>query len=97
MWRRTERANLEKKPSTRLSQEPCLGVKVNSSGRSELVPRSRYRRSGRQRMPLRILCSRSKRTAWYSGCHLLEHLEMVDVGDDRAGRPFRTPVQLARK
>jgi hypothetical protein len=29
MWRKTERANLEKKPSTRLSQEPCLGVKVN--------------------------------------------------------------------
>ena len=30
MLRKTERANLEKKPSTRLSQEPCLGVKVNS-------------------------------------------------------------------
>ena len=30
MWRRTERANLEKKPSMRLSHEPCLGVKVNS-------------------------------------------------------------------
>ena len=30
MWRRTERANLEKKLSMRLSQEPCLGVKVNS-------------------------------------------------------------------
>lgn len=30
MWRRMERANLEKKPSMRLSQEPCLGVKVNS-------------------------------------------------------------------
>jgi len=30
MWRRTERASLEKKPSTRFSQEPCLGVKVNS-------------------------------------------------------------------
>ena len=30
MWRKTERANLEKKPSMRLSQEPCLGVKVNS-------------------------------------------------------------------
>jgi hypothetical protein len=29
MWRRIERAILEKKPSTRLSQEPCLGVKVN--------------------------------------------------------------------
>jgi hypothetical protein len=26
MWRRTERASSEKKPSTRLSQEPCLGV-----------------------------------------------------------------------
>ena len=30
IWRRTERANLEKKPSIRLSQEPCLGVKVKS-------------------------------------------------------------------
>src|SRR5208282_1681550 len=30
IWRSTERASLEKKPSTRLSQEPCLGVKVNS-------------------------------------------------------------------
>src|SRR5436190_12358652 len=30
MWRRTERANLEKKPSIRFSQEPCVGVKVNS-------------------------------------------------------------------
>lgn len=30
MWRRTERANLEKKPSMRLSQEPFLGVKVSS-------------------------------------------------------------------
>ena len=29
MWRRTERASLEKKPSTRLSHDPCLGVKVN--------------------------------------------------------------------
>src|SRR4249919_50650 len=29
MWRKTERARLEKKPSIRLSQEPCLGVKVD--------------------------------------------------------------------
>jgi hypothetical protein len=29
MWRRTERANLETNPSTRLSQEPYLGAKVN--------------------------------------------------------------------
>ena len=33
IWRRTERANLEKKPSVRLSQEPCLGVKVKSKPR----------------------------------------------------------------
>lgn len=30
IWRRTERANLEKNPSMRLSHEPCLGVKVSS-------------------------------------------------------------------
>src|SRR5215467_2548757 len=28
MWRSTERASLEKKPSMRLSHEPCVGVKV---------------------------------------------------------------------
>src|SRR5208282_659759 len=28
MWRSTERASLEKKPSIRLSQEPCFGVKT---------------------------------------------------------------------
>ena len=32
-WRRTERASLEKKPSTRFSQEPCLGVKVFEAAR----------------------------------------------------------------
>src|SRR5215813_6805463 len=30
MWRSTERVSLEKKPSMRLSQEPWVGVKVNS-------------------------------------------------------------------
>ena len=28
MWRSTERASLEKKPSMRLSHDPCVGVKV---------------------------------------------------------------------
>src|SRR5271167_3958670 len=27
MWHKTDRVNLEKKPSMRLSHEPCLGVK----------------------------------------------------------------------
>ena len=37
MWRSTERASLEKKPSIRLSQEPCFGVKVNSKRPSGCV------------------------------------------------------------
>jgi DNA modification methylase len=32
MWRSTERASLEKKPSTRLSQEPCFHPTVTPTG-----------------------------------------------------------------
>jgi len=31
MWRSMERAILEKKPSTRLSHEPCLGVNTKQN------------------------------------------------------------------
>ncbi|MGH6728137.1 MAG: sulfate adenylyltransferase subunit 1, partial [Pseudolabrys sp.] len=41
--------------------------------------------------------SRSKRTPWYSGPHLLEYLETVDVEDDRAAKPFRMPVQWVNR
>ena len=41
--------------------------------------------------------SRSKRTPWYSGPHLLDYLETVDVEDDRAGKPFRMPVQWVNR
>jgi len=37
--------------------------------------------------------SRSKRMPWYSGPHLLDYLETVDIGEDRVGKPFRMPVQ----
>ncbi len=37
--------------------------------------------------------SKSARTAWYQGAHLLEHLERIVVEDDRRGAPFRLPVQ----
>jgi bifunctional enzyme CysN/CysC len=37
--------------------------------------------------------SRSARTPWYQGSHLVEHLERVEVEDDRRGAPFRLPVQ----
>jgi bifunctional enzyme CysN/CysC len=37
--------------------------------------------------------SRSERTPWYTGRHLLEYLKTVDVEDNRAERPFRMPVQ----
>jgi len=35
----------------------------------------------------------SARTPWYVGQTLLAYLEGVDVEDDRAGKPFRMPVQ----
>jgi bifunctional enzyme CysN/CysC len=41
--------------------------------------------------------SRSTRTPWYSGPHLLDYLETVDVSEDRAGRPFRMPVQWVNR
>ncbi len=41
--------------------------------------------------------SRSERTPWYSGPHLLDYLETVDVEDDRAGKPFRMPVQWVNR
>jgi bifunctional enzyme CysN/CysC len=37
--------------------------------------------------------ARSLRTPWYTGPHLLDYLETVDVEDNRAGKPFRMPVQ----
>jgi bifunctional enzyme CysN/CysC len=41
--------------------------------------------------------SHSKRTPWYAGPHLFEYLDTVDVEDDRAGKPFRMPVQLVNR
>jgi bifunctional enzyme CysN/CysC len=41
--------------------------------------------------------STSARTPWYDGPHLLEHLEEVDVDDDRVGMPFRLPVQRVHR
>ena len=41
--------------------------------------------------------SHSKRTPWYSGPDLLEYLETVDVEDNRAGKPFRMPVQWVNR
>ena len=41
--------------------------------------------------------SRSERTPWYTGPHLLDYLETVDVEDDRAGKPFRMAVQWVNR
>jgi len=40
------------------------------------------------------VASLSNRTPWYRGCHLLEHLETVDVTTDSTKKPLRMPVQL---
>ncbi|HEX5210266.1 MAG TPA: sulfate adenylyltransferase subunit CysN [Pseudolabrys sp.] len=39
----------------------------------------------------------SGRTPWYSGPHLLDYLETVDIEDDRATKPFRLPVQWVNR
>ena len=39
----------------------------------------------------------SDRTPWYKGPPLLDHLELVDVEDERARRPFRLPVQWVNR
>ena len=39
----------------------------------------------------------STRTPWYHGPHLLDHLETVDVEDERADKPFRMPVQWVNR
>jgi len=41
--------------------------------------------------------SRSERTPWYAGPHLLDYLETVDVEDERAGKAFRMPVQWVNR
>jgi bifunctional enzyme CysN/CysC len=41
--------------------------------------------------------SKSERTPWYDGPHLLEYLESVDLEDDRLGKPFRLPVQRVHR
>ena len=41
--------------------------------------------------------SRSARTAWYAGPHLLEYLETIDVEDAGADKPFRMPVQWVNR
>ncbi|WP_106400473.1 sulfate adenylyltransferase subunit CysN [Actinocorallia populi] len=39
----------------------------------------------------------SPNTPWYSGPTLIEHLETVEVDDDRAGLPFRMTVQWVNR
>jgi bifunctional enzyme CysN/CysC len=39
----------------------------------------------------------SDNTPWYRGPVLLDHLEIVDVEDDREDRPFRMPVQWVNR
>ena len=43
------------------------------------------------------LSERSARMPWYEGPTLVGFLETVDVGDERAGGPFRLPVQWVNR
>lgn len=39
------------------------------------------------------IAARSDSTPWYDGPTVIEHLETVEIDEDKAGRPFRFPVQ----
>ena len=41
--------------------------------------------------------TRSQRTPWFEGPHLLRHLEAVEVEEDRRAAPFRLPVQWVNR
>ena len=41
--------------------------------------------------------SRSPRMPWYTGQHLLDYLEMVEVGDNPEAKPLRLPVQWVNR
>ena len=41
--------------------------------------------------------SRSLRMPWYSGQHLLDYLEMVEIGNDLESKPFRLSVQWVNR
>jgi bifunctional enzyme CysN/CysC len=41
--------------------------------------------------------SRSERTPWFKGPHLLHHLERIEVDEDRRAAPFRLPVQWVNR
>jgi len=43
------------------------------------------------------LTARSTDTPWYEGPTLIEHLETVEVEDERGERPFRMPVQWVNR
>jgi bifunctional enzyme CysN/CysC len=41
--------------------------------------------------------ARSARTPWFEGSHLLDHLERIEVEQDRRAAPFRMPVQWVNR
>ena len=43
------------------------------------------------------MATRSDKTPWYSGPTMIEHLETVQVDEDKVARPFRFPVQYVNR
>ena len=90
MWRSTDRANLEMKPSMRLSHEPCLGVKVDfgASRRSSVEPGSCFSRYVREMI---IEDQLDRGAGRISGVETLEEFDelpaAVAVSDERMDLP----------
>ena len=102
MWRRTERASLEKKPSTRLSQEPCLGVKVNRN-RSARCSASQPRVSSGDVRGMIVEDQVDRRVGRVCGVEQLEEVDelaaamtILDQGVNLAGQQVDAGHQASR-
>ena len=102
MWRRTERASLEKKPSTRLSQEPCLGVKVNSKRPVGCSASQSFGFLGNVRGMI-VEDQLDRRVGWIGGVEKLEEFDefaaavaILDQSVNRAGEQVDAGQQADR-
>ena len=90
-WRSTRSisSTTTRRPSATSSSPSASSPSRSASARSIAIPISA--RFGDN------VSSTSRRTPWYQGTHLLDHLERIEVEEDRRDAPFRLPVQWVNR
>src|ERR1700721_601831 len=99
MWRRTERASLEKKPSTRLSQEPCLeSVRGLHQGLHSFRNMRRMEASLRKARALRLRFSQSlaSRRQRFSQAIVRSTIQRLGNGTNPLARSERLTISVLR-